>query len=271
MTGESWCGTRKVRFARRRADLRLSFSRTNFFLFPVATRGRWSDGRVGRVPDAPGSTYLPARSNRGLGSSGGQNCNRGVTYLWTSRIFARDIATIARTFFQSRFFQALRSRETPAPSRSTLAHLFSPSLRRRVAGSVETHQKKKNSRRARLGARSDGGVRVRPRPPGAGALLGSRGAPRGGRRRQQRTVLRRRRRERVGGSWRRGEGARGGREQRRVAPDEAERARVVFGRWLGEDLERRARGKRGSTVTLRDGGALREELTPFRVRGMRTL
>ena len=65
--------------------------------------------------------------------------------MWTSRIFARDIATIARTFFQSRFFQALRSRETPAPSRSTLAHLFSPSLRRRVAGSVETHQKKKTA------------------------------------------------------------------------------------------------------------------------------
>ena len=52
--------------------------------------GRWSDGRVGRAPDAPGSTYLPARSNRGLGSSSRQNCNRGVTYLWTSRIFAGD-------------------------------------------------------------------------------------------------------------------------------------------------------------------------------------
>ena len=69
--------------------------KTNFF-------GRWSDGRVGRAPDAPGSTYLPARSNCGLGSSSRQNCNRGVTYLWTSRIFAGDTGDVQNAFRSSR-------------------------------------------------------------------------------------------------------------------------------------------------------------------------
>ena len=64
--------------------------------------GRWSDGRVGRAPDAPGSTYLPARSNCGLGSSSRQNCNRGVTYLWTSRIFAGDTGDVQNAFRSSR-------------------------------------------------------------------------------------------------------------------------------------------------------------------------
>ena len=47
----------------------------------------------------------------------------------------------------------------------------------------------------------------------------------------------------VGG--RRGEGTRRRRELRRMAPDEAEPARVVRGRRLGEDLERRGRTGRG--------------------------
>ena len=117
--------------------------------------------------------------------------------------------------------------------------------RRSLTFSLLPRESPRNSRRAGLGARGDGHVRVRPRPPGAGPLLGSRGAPRGGRRRQQRAVLRRRRRERVAGSRRRGEGTRRRRELRRVAPDEAEPARVVRGRRLGEDLERRGRRGRG--------------------------
>ena len=119
-----------------------------------------------------------------------------------------------------------------------LTFFFSP-LRRAPSLVRKKKQTRRNSRLARLGPRGDSHVLVRPRPPGAFALLGGRGAPRGGRRRQQRAMLRRRRRgEDVAGSRRGGEGARRRRELRRVAPHEPEHARVVRGRRFGEDLER---------------------------------